>query len=127
MASRVLDSSAILAVIFDEPGSDDVVPLLQGALLSAVNLTEVYTQLLLRGVPANLAWSRILQMGFEVCPYQEHQARIAAEMIAQTRPLGLSLGGRACLALAIERKATVYTADRRWKRLALSVTVEVIR
>lgn len=127
MGSPVLDSSAILAVIFDEPGGDDVAPLLQGASVSAVNLTEVYTRLLLRGVPADLAWSRILRLGFEVCPYCEHQARIAAEMIAQARPLGLSLGDRACLALAIERKATVYTTDRAWEKLGLNIEVNVIR
>lgn len=127
MGSPVLDSSAILAVIFDEPGSDHVASLLLGAWVSTVNLTEVYTRLLLRGVPADLAWSRILGMGFEICPYDEQQARIAAEMIAQTRPLGLSLGHRACLALAVERKATVYTTDRMWKKLGLSIEVNVIR
>lgn len=123
----MLDSSAILAVIFDEPGSDDVAPLLQGALASTVNLTEVYTRLLLRGVPPDLAWNRILRMGFEVCPFYEPQARIAAEMIAHTRPLGLSLGDRACLALAIERKATVYTTDRAWQDLNLEIQIAVIR
>lgn len=127
MGSPVLDSSAILAVIFDEPGSNDVAPLLQDSLVSTVNLTEVYTRLLLQGAPADLAWSRILSMGFEVCPYYEHQARIAAEVIAQTRPFGLSLGDRACLALAIDRKAIVYTTDRAWKDLHLGIAVEVIR
>jgi ribonuclease VapC len=127
LVSPVLDSSAILAVIFDETGSDDVAPLLQGAFVCTVNLTEVYTRLLLRGVPADLAWSRLLRMGFEVCPYYEHHARIAAEMVAQTRPLGLSLGDRACLALAMERKATVYTTDRAWKSLGLGIEVQVIR
>lgn len=127
MDSPVLDSSAILAVIFDEPGSDLVAPLLQGALLSTVNLTEVYTRLLLRGVPPDVAWSRMLRMGFEVCPYDEHQARTAAEMISRTRPLGLSLGDRACLALAVERKATAYTTDRAWKILDVGIDVEVIR
>lgn len=127
MGSPVLDSSAILAVIFNEPGSDSVAPLLQGALVSTVNLTEVYTRLLLRGVPADLAWSRIFRMGFEVCPFYEHQARIAAEIIAQTRPLGLSLGDRACLALAVERKAAVYAADAAWRNLDLPIQIEIIR
>ena len=48
-------------------------------------------------------------------------------MIAQTRPYGLSLGDRACLALAIQRKATVYTTDAAWKNLNLSIEVDVIR
>jgi PIN domain nuclease of toxin-antitoxin system len=44
-----------------------------------------------------------------------------------TRPYGLSLGDRACLALAIRRKATVYTTDAAWKNLNLGIEVEVIR
>ncbi|HEV2134506.1 MAG TPA: type II toxin-antitoxin system VapC family toxin [Terracidiphilus sp.] len=127
MDSSALDSSAILAVIFNEPGSDRVAPLLQGALLSTVNLAEVHTQLLLRGVPADLSWSRILSMGFDVCHFDEEQARIAAELIAKTRPLGLSLGDRSCLALAIQRQAAVYTTDRAWQSLSLGIQIEVIR
>jgi ribonuclease VapC len=127
LASVVLDSSAILAVIFNESGSDRVAPLLQGALLSAVNLAEVHTQLLLRGVPAALAWSRVLSMGCEICAFSEEQARIAGGLVSMTRPLGLSLGDRACLALAIQRQATAYTTDRAWKNLGLGVEVNVIR
>lgn len=127
MDSPVLDSSAILAVIFKEPGSERLAPLLQGALLSTVNLAEVHTRLLLRGVPADFAWSRILGMGCKVYPYDEGQARITAELITKTRPLGLSLGDRACLGLAILRKATVYTTDHAWRSLALGIQIEVIR
>jgi ribonuclease VapC len=125
--SAVLDSSAILAVIFNEPGSEKAAILLQGAQLSSVNLAEVHTRLLLRGVPAAFAWDRILSLGCEVCPFDEEQARATAELIAQTRPLGLSLGDRACLALAMQRKAVVYTTDRAWKGLNLGIEIEVIR
>ena len=114
-------------MIFDEAGSDRVAPLLQGALLSSVNLAEVHTRLLLRGVPYAFSWSRILGMGFEVCPFGEEEARITAELIAQTRSLGLSLGDRACLALAIQHRAPVYTTDRAWKSLDLGIEIEVIR
>jgi ribonuclease VapC len=126
-SSAVLDASAILAVVFNERGADTVLPLLQGGLLGAVNLTEVHTRLLLRGVDADFAWRRVLNLGCEICFYDEQQARLTAELISQTRPYGLSLGDRACLALAIQRKATVYTADTAWKNLGLSVNIEVIR
>jgi len=66
-------------------------------------------------------------MGFEVCFFDEEQARVAAELIGKTRPIGLSLGDRACLALAIERKAAVYTTDKAWKQLDLGIEVAVIR
>jgi len=123
----VLDASAILAVILNEPGSQNVIPILEGGSLSAVNLAEVHTRLLQRGAAADHVWNRILSLQCEVCFFSDDQARIAAELIGKTRPFGLSLGDRACLALAIERKATVYTTERVWKDLSLGIDVEVIR
>jgi PIN domain nuclease of toxin-antitoxin system len=116
-----------LAVVFSEPGGDAVLPFLQGGLLSTVNLAEVHTRLLLRGAEADFAWSRVMEFGCEICFFDGRQARQAAELVSQTRSRGLSLGDRACLALAILRKATVYTADKEWARLGLDLTIEVIR
>ncbi len=128
MASpAVLDASAILAVVFNEPGGDKVLPLLDGGLLSTVNLAEVHARLLLRGAGADLAWRGVMALGCEICFFDDQQARVAAELIAQTRPYGLSLGDRACLALAIQRKATVFTTDREWTQLGLDLRIEVIR
>lgn len=123
----VLDSSAVLAVIFNEAGSENIVDLLQGGLLSTVNLTEIHTRMLLDGWPVDLAWNRVLNMGLDICFFSDEQARVAAELVRVTRPYGLSLGDRACLALAMERKATVYTTDRTWKKLELGIQIEVIR
>ena len=123
----VFDTSAILAVIFDEAGGDIVLPLLRDGLVSSVNLAEAHTILLLRGSGPGFAWSRLLAFGFEICPFSEKQARTAAELVGITRRYGLSLGDRACLALALARKATVYTTDTAWKNLSLGVDIEVIR
>lgn len=127
----VLDASALLAVIFQEPGCAVVEPLLPGALVSTVNLAEAHARLLLAGSPPDLAWSRLLSLGYEICPFEEEQARLAAELLPISRSQGLSLGDRACLALALERKATVYTTNHRWKNLALDLNtdleIEVIR
>jgi ribonuclease VapC len=123
----VIDSSAVLAVLLSERGSDRVVPVLEGGLLSTVNLIEVHTRMISLGAVAAHAWNRIINLHCEICPLTEEQARIAAELVTETRPYGLSLGDRACLALAIERKATVYTTDSAWENLNLGVRVEVIR
>jgi PIN domain nuclease of toxin-antitoxin system len=123
----VLDSSAILAVVFNETGGDVVLPHLRGGILSTVNLAEVHTRLVLRGVGADFAWRRVVSFGFEISFFDDLQARLAGELVTQTRPYGLSLGDRACLALAIQRKATVYTTDAAWKKLNLGIEVEVIR
>ncbi|HUD13152.1 MAG TPA: type II toxin-antitoxin system VapC family toxin [Terracidiphilus sp.] len=123
----VLDSSAVLAVFLNEPGGEIVIPILEGALLSTVNLAEVHTRMLDRGAEAAHAWSRVQSVQCEICFFTEQQARIAAELLPVTRAFGLSLGERACLALAIDRNATVYTTDRIWKNLGLGINVEVIR
>ena len=121
----VLDSPAILAVLFNERGSDEIMPLLEGALVSAVNLAELHASLVRRGVDADVAWGQLHELGCEFCPMDEEQARIAGEMAGQRRTVGLSLGDRACLALAIERKASVYTTNAAWRILGLGIDVEV--
>jgi PIN domain nuclease of toxin-antitoxin system len=123
----VLDSSAILAVFLDEPGGEIVLPVLEGALLSTVNLAEAHMRLIELGAPAELAWSRLQSIQCEICFFSDRQARLAAELRSITRSFGLSLGDRACLALAIDRKATVYTTDRIWKKLELGIKIELIR
>jgi PIN domain nuclease of toxin-antitoxin system len=114
-------------VIFNEPGGDAVIDLLQGGLLCSVNLAEIHTRLLVDGWTADFTWNRVLSMEFEVCSFNDEQARLAGELVGQTRPYGLSMGDRACLALAMQRKATVYTTDRAWKNLSLGIAIEVIR
>jgi PIN domain nuclease of toxin-antitoxin system len=123
----VLDSSAILAVFLNEPGGEIVLPFLEGALLSTVNLAEVHMRLIELGASAGHAWSRLQSVQCEICFFSDAQARVAAELRSITRRFGLSLGDRACLALAIERKATVYTTDRIWKNLELGIAIEAIR
>ena len=128
----VLDSTAVLAVLFDEPGAATVLDLLPGSLISAVNLAEIQARLLLSGHSATQTWDRVLSLGFEVMPFSEEQARFAGnlgllgELKGRSRSRRLSLADRACMALAIERGATVYTTNRAWKSLPIDVEVEVI-
>ena len=128
----VLDSTAVLAVLFDEPGAARVLDLLPGSLLSAVNLAEIHAHLLLSGHSAAQAWNHLLSLGFEVVPFSQEQARLASDLVllgatpGRSRLQPLSQAGRACLALAIERSATVYTTNRRWKTLPIDVEVVVI-
>ncbi len=123
----VFDSSAVLALLQGEEGSAIVAPLVYGALLSAVYLCEVHSKLIQRGFPVAWSWNRIAGLKCDVCAFTSEQARAAAELIPLTQPFGLSLGDRACLSLAIERHATVYTTDRAWKNLSLAIEIEVIR
>ena len=123
----VFDSSAILAVLYREKGWEIAIDPMQGALLSTVNLIEVHSKLLLDGLPRDLAQHQILSLRCEICPLEEPQARTAGEMAVESRPFGLSLGDRVCLALAIERNALVYTADQAWKKFPTQIHIKFIR
>jgi len=124
----VLDASALLAVLNGEPGADTLTPeLLSTAASSTVNLAEVQSKLVDRGLSPDRAWEATMIPVAEAVPFTAEQARGAGSLIAQTRALGLSLGDRACLALALALQAPVYTADRSWKSLKLGLRIHVIR
>jgi ribonuclease VapC len=128
MSEIVLDASAVLALIHQEPGHERLTPaVLAKAVVSAVNLAEVQSKLVSRGWASAEAWEDATSPVQEVVPFNEEHARIAGDLILQTRHVGLSLGDRSCLALGIVLKAPIYTADTRWKDLGLGVRVHVIR
>jgi ribonuclease VapC len=124
----VLDASALLALLNQEPGSETLTPeLLSGAAISTVNLAEVHSKLVGRGLSPDDAWEAALGPIREAVPFTAEHARLVGGLVAQTRSLGLSLGDRACLALGLALKAPVYTADKSWKKLKLSARIHVIR
>ncbi|SPE28017.1 conserved hypothetical protein [Candidatus Sulfotelmatomonas gaucii] len=123
----VLDASALLALLRNEKGAATVYACLSAAVVSTVNLAEVQSKLVAAGLSEQDAWWHIAEAGCPSALFDEEQARIAGGLIRITRPYGLSLGDRACLALAIQRKATVYTTDTTWKNVGVGVDVEVIR
>jgi len=124
----VLDASALLAVLNREPGSEKLTPqLLSAATSSTVNLAEVQSKLVSRGIRPDQAWEATLSPIRGPSAFTEDQAKIAGGLIAQTSVFGLSLGDRACLALGIVLRAPVYTADRSWKNLKLGVRIHLVR
>ena len=114
MSEFVLDSSAILALIRGEPGAEFVELLLSRAVISSVNIAEIVSKLTdLNSTTAPM--DAILEgAGVEIVPFAESQARLCGELRRATRSRGLSLGDRACLALAQERGLTAVTADAAW-------------
>jgi PIN domain nuclease of toxin-antitoxin system len=124
----VLDSSAILAIVNAEPGHEKLTEeLLAGAVASTVNLAEVQTKLVSRGWSPDLAWQDANGFLSEAVTFEPEHARLAGDLVLTTKHLGLSLGDRACLALAIALDAPVYTTDKSWKNLKLNVPIHVIR
>jgi PIN domain nuclease of toxin-antitoxin system len=124
----VLDASALLAILNQEPGAERMTPeLLSAAATSTVNLAEVHGKLVRRGLNADEAWEATLSPIREAVAFTSEHARLTGDLAVQTRALGLSLGDRACLALGLALKAPVYTADRSWKKLKVSVRIHIIR
>jgi len=128
MNKVVLDASALLAVLNQEPGAEKLTPeLLSRAVISTVNLAEAQGKLVGRGLRPDDAWEAVLSVIGEAVPFMPEHAKVAGDLVAQTRPFGLSLGDRACLALGLAWKAPVYTADRSWKKVNVGARVHVIR
>lgn len=114
MSEAVLDSSAVLALLLAEPGADRVKAVLPGALISTVNFAEVVSKLCERGMPATEARLAIEAIGLEPIDFDLNQACAAGDLRMSTRRGGLSLGDRACLALARLRGLPAMTADAAW-------------
>ena len=125
--SVVFDSSALLTIAFQEEGADVAVRYVHDGILSAVNASEVVGKLLDLGFADDEARRALLAFGLAIRPFDEGCAMAAGLLRTATRKQGLSLGDRACLALAIRERARVITADRAWAGLDLGIDVQVIR
>mgnify|MGYP003397031181 CR=1 FL=1 len=125
---KLLEAWAVLGYPEGERGCEAVGEGLRGgAAISAVNLAEVAGKLKARGKDPERIVRRLLAMGLEVLPFTLEEALEAGALDPLTRPLGLSLGDRACLAAGRVRGLAVLTADRTWAGVDLGVPVEVIR
>jgi PIN domain nuclease of toxin-antitoxin system len=126
----VLDTSALLAAMFDETGAAQAAREIAGAetlLLTSVNLAEAIAVLVRRrGVPVAEAAADIALLGAEIAPFGAPEAEAAAGLAAAHRGV-LSLGDAACLATAMLRGAPVLTADRAWAGLGLPVELRLVR
>ncbi len=127
MSEHVLDASALLAVMLGERGAEEVLERIPGAVIGAVNLAEVVAKLQERGVPDAEIDREIAELDLPVIPFDAAQAMAAGKLRARTRPLGLSLGDRACLALAMARDVPAVTTDRGWMALDVGAKVIVAR
>ena len=124
---RVLDASAMLAMIQFEAGHDQVKKPGVAHCASAVNMAEVRSKLSDKGVAELDAEHVIRGLNIPVRDFTDEHSRLSGALRGATRVSGLSLGDRACLALALSLKATAVTADHNWAALDVPVNVSLIR
>ena len=125
--SAVLDASALLAWLLEEDGADPVDAVLEGSVIGAVNASEVAQKIDQHGGRGSQAVTEATEMGLVLTPFGREDALATAELWPHTRHQGLSLGDRACLALAHRLDRPALTADQAWKSLDLAVDVQLIR
>lgn len=123
----VVDASAVLAAVKNEPfGGFDPRRIVE-ASISAVNLCEVLTKLADDGLNETQAQAAMAALDLRIYPFGQREAGIAAQLRAPTRQAGLSLGDRACLALGLQLGRSVVTADRIWAGLDVGAAIILIR
>ena len=130
----VLDASALLSILLDEPGRQRVYSILDNSRIHAVNLAEVIGRLVRSGMPAEMAVAALRDLHLDVeTEFETKQAEFCGCLLGSRRDLGLSLGDCVCLTAAASSGAVAVTADRRWMELDGTVAndetfrVELIR
>jgi PIN domain nuclease of toxin-antitoxin system len=117
-----------LALVKQEIGADVVAArVADEAAISAINVSEVVAKLDEAGTPADEIVEVIDALRLEIVDFDVRFAYRAGLLRSVTRSAGLSLGDRACLALAVYLKLPAVTADRRWADLNLDIQIELIR
>ncbi len=129
MRRVLLDASALLAAVFDEPGAELVEDALRrGAAMSSVNVAEVAGRLRADGWTAGEVADVFTELDIEIVPFDAETALRAGAYLPKTKRLDLSLGALACLATAHRLRVPAVTADRAWAALKIrGVTVKVVR
>ncbi|MBP7189682.1 MAG: type II toxin-antitoxin system VapC family toxin [Rickettsiaceae bacterium] len=113
---KILDSSAIIALIFEESGHEIACDALSNAIMSSINYCEVIS-ILSQKIPLEEIKPILQKLITKVIEFDEEDAFLCGALHQKTREYGLSLGDRACISLGEKLNVPVYTADRIWEKV----------
>jgi ribonuclease VapC len=127
MSSYVLYASALLALLQEELGAEIVAAALQDASISTVNWSEVLQKSLAQGIDTTDMQTELEALGVQFVSFSTLHSELSAQLWLDIKSYSLSLGDRACLALALDLKAIALTTDRVWANLQIGIQVQLIR
>ncbi len=122
----ILDSSALLALIQEEPGAEIIKPLLKFSVMSTVNVTETLSILHRTNIPPEEGVVLVSDIITTIVPFDLEQSKSCADLHPLVKTKGLSLADRACIALGIKLQIPIYTADKIWLELKDILTTSII-
>ena len=125
--SVILDASALLALIFDEPGGFIVAPQARGSRILSVNFSEVVQRVLSIDGNPDRAEEAVDLLNITVAPFDRQLARMTAELREITSFMGASFADRACFAFALANSAPVLSSDQDWRKLDIGIDIRMIR
>ncbi len=126
MTAIILDASALLAMLRDEAGGAKVAGVIAGARIGVVNLAEVVSHFVHVGMPLEAVEAMLAPLPMVVVDADAALAKVAGGLRKVTANVGLSLGDRFCLALALREKAPAWTADRQWRTISGQIDAEIV-
>jgi PIN domain nuclease of toxin-antitoxin system len=126
MSEVIIDASALLALLLDEPGAAKIADVIADARMSSANYAEVVRHLIRAGVRADQVEALVGPLPLTIVEVDEALATIAERLRATTDEAGLAMGALSCLALAKRDGLPVLTADKRWRTVADAVGVTVV-
>jgi len=128
MTKIVFDSSALIALLAKEKGYELVKNHMRDAIISTVKIAEVYKYCIeTQKIPLNETRKIIKLLGIKIIDFDDDQAAINADLVSKTKKYGLSLGDRACIALAIIGNHSIITCDKIWQEVDIGVELIMVR
>lgn len=118
MSKVVFDASALIVLFAKEKGYELIKTHLKDAIISSINIAEVYKYCIeVQNLTKDEANSLIKLADIKIVDFSQEQALITAELVHKTKQYGLSLGDRACIALAMLKNHPVLTCDKIWQKV----------
>jgi PIN domain nuclease of toxin-antitoxin system len=123
----VLDASALMALLLNEPGQEAVAEHVATAAISTVNLAEVLARMGREQISSSVLLHKLTELGLSVIEFDQPQAVAVSDIREYARGYGVGLADCCCIALALNRAWPVLTADRVWTRLGFDIDIRLIR